>query len=87
MNKLQLDPPLGAWAAPRYVVRVQRQSRSRTPWSWAICEEGKAEPCRQSTRLYCSADEAWVVGRAVLERLGPPTRHAALDTNASAGPL
>jgi len=69
MNRLQLDPPLGGGIAPRLVVRVQRQARPPTPWAWAIHEEGRTEPFRSSTQLYRSAEEAWAVGRAVLDRL------------------
>ena len=69
MNKLQMNPPLGGGMAPKLVVRVQRQARPPTPWAWAIHEEGQIEPFRSSAHLYRSAEEAWAVGRAVLNRL------------------
>ena len=69
MNKLQLDPPLGGGAPPHFVVRVERRARPPAPWAWAICEEGRIAPLRRSTRLYRSAEDAWMVGKAVLERL------------------
>lgn len=69
MNKLQLDPPLAGGIAPRLVVKVQRQARPPTPWAWTIHEEGRVEPFRCSTRLYRSAEDAWAVGRAVLDCL------------------
>ena len=61
-----MHPPLAA--EPRFVVRVRRSARPPTPWAWAIHEEGLAEPSRCSTRLYRCAEDAWAVGRAVLER-------------------
>jgi hypothetical protein len=73
MNKLQLDPPLGGWAPPQFVVKAERTARGPRPWTWAIYEEGRAEPYRCSTQFYRSADEAWAVGRAMLDRLGKPT--------------
>ena len=69
MNKLQMDPPLGGGARPRFFVRAQRVARPPTPWTWAICEEGRAEPLRCSARLYRSAEDAWAVGHAMLDRL------------------
>jgi hypothetical protein len=69
MSKLQMRPPLGAAAPVRLVVRAQRVARPPRPWAWAIHEEGETEPLRRSTRLYRCADDAWAVGRAVLERL------------------
>ena len=93
MNKLQMDPPLGGAALPRFFVRAQRQARPPTPWTWAIYEEGRAEPYRCSARFYRSADEAWAVGRAMLDRLGKPAertppvqqRNAAPDNGPLAG--
>ena len=70
MSKPQMDPPPGGGARPRYVVRVHRRARPPAPWAWAICEEGSDEPRRRSTRLYRCAEDAWAVGRAVLDRLG-----------------
>ncbi len=69
MNKLQMDPPLGSGIAPQLVVKAQRVARPPTPWMWAIYEEGKTYPLRRLTRLYCSAEDAWTVGRALLSRL------------------
>lgn len=69
MNKLQMDPPLGSGAAPCFVVKVHRRARPPTPWTWAIYEEGREEPARCSTRNYRSAEDAWAVGSAVLDRL------------------
>ena len=62
-------PPIGGGTAPRLVIRVQRRVRLPTPWAWAIYEEGRAEPFRCSTRFYRSAEDAWMVGRAMLNRL------------------
>ena len=72
MNKLQMAPALADGAAPRFFVRVRRRPRPREPWTWEIYEEGRAEPCRRSTRFYRSADEAWTVGRTMLARAGKP---------------
>jgi hypothetical protein len=67
VDKPQTHPPLAA--EPRFVVKVQRRARPPTPWAWAIHEEGRAEPARCSTRLYRSAEDAWAVGKTVLERM------------------
>jgi hypothetical protein len=82
MNKLHMDPPLGSGTAPRLVVKAQRVARPPTPWSWAIYEEGETCPFRCSTRLYRSAEDAWAVGRTLLNRLPrsamkaqPPAQH------------
>ena len=72
MNMLLMAPPLGDGAAPRFFVRVRRLARPPAPWRWAIHEKGRADPCRCSTRSYRCADEAWAVGRAMLDRVGPP---------------
>jgi hypothetical protein len=69
MNKLQMDPPLGGGTPPQFIVKAQRLARPPAPWIWAIYEEGSAHPCRCSSRFYRSAEEAWVVGRAMLDRL------------------
>jgi hypothetical protein len=69
MSKPQTHPSPGLGAEPRFVVKVQRRARPPTPWAWAIHEEGRAEPARRSTRLYRCAEDAWAVGKAVLERL------------------
>ena len=69
MNKLQMDPSFGGGTAPRLVVSAARVARPPTPWTWMIHEEGCPEPVRSSTRLYRSAEDAWTVGKAVLERL------------------
>jgi hypothetical protein len=69
MTKLQMDPPLGDRAPPRLLIKVERRARPPEPWAWMICQEGRAEPLRCSTRCYRSAEDAWTVGRAVLERL------------------
>ena len=77
MNKLQMDPPLGGGAPPHFAVKVERRARQPAPWAWAICEEGRTAPLRRSTRLYRSAEDAWTVGKAVLERLPTLTVNAA----------
>ncbi len=77
MNKLQMDPPLGSGAEPRFVVKAQHVARPPTPWTWAIYEEGQAYPLRRSTRLYRSAEDAWMVGRALLSRLPKSAINAA----------
>lgn len=69
MNKLQVVPPLGVSAPPRFVVKVQHLARCSSPWTWAIYEETGPEPVRCSTRFYRSAEDAWAVGHAMLERL------------------
>jgi hypothetical protein len=69
MSKPQAASSTGFVAEPRSVVKVQRRARPPGPWAWAIHEEGRAEPARCSTRLYRCAEDAWAVGRAVLERL------------------
>lgn len=74
MNKSQTDPLLGTPAPRRYFVKAQREARPPTPWVWLIYEEGQAEPCRRSDRLYSSAEDAWAVGRALLVRYGGPWR-------------
>jgi hypothetical protein len=43
----------------------------------AIYEEGKTYPLRRSTRLYRSAEDAWMVGRALLSRLPKSAINAA----------
>src|SRR3712207_6003252 len=67
-----MEPPLGAGAAPRLFGRAHRRVRPPTPWTWAIHQEGQAEPCRCSTRFCRSADEVWAVCHAPLERVGKP---------------
>jgi len=69
MSNLQMDPPLGGGAPPRLVVKAKRVARPPMPWAWIIQEEGDTQPLRTSTRLYASAEEAWAVGHAMLERL------------------
>ena len=69
-----MAPPLRKGAAPRFLVRVHRPARPPLPWAWAIHQEGRARPCRRATRFYRSADEAWAVGNALLNRVGGPTR-------------
>ncbi len=71
MSKLRTAPPLpgGGAAPPRFFVRAERVARPPAPCSWAIHEEGRAEPLRCSTRAYRSAEDAWAVGSAVLDRL------------------
>jgi hypothetical protein len=64
-----MDPFLGGGAAPRLIVRAQRVARPPTPWAWAIREEGRAGPLRCSNRRYRSAEDAWAVGHALLDRL------------------
>jgi hypothetical protein len=51
------------------MVKVQRQARPPTPWAWAIHEDGQSAPLRCSTRFYRSAEDAWKVGRAMLDHL------------------
>jgi len=77
MNKLQMDPPVGPAAPPHFVVKVQHVTRTSSPWTWAIYEEARGEPVRCSTRFYRSAEDAWAVGRAMLERLPKPAIKAA----------
>ena len=72
MSKLRMGPPPVGGAPPRFVVKAQRVAKPPTPWTWTICEEGRLDPLRRSARLYRSAEEAWAVGRAVLERVGKP---------------
>jgi hypothetical protein len=67
MDKPQTHPS-PASRPSRASVKVERRARPPTPWAWAIHEEGRAEPARCSTRLYRCAEDAWAVGRAVLER-------------------
>jgi hypothetical protein len=69
MDKLQMNPPFGLEAPPRLVVKVQRVARPPSRRIWAICEEIGGGRARCSTHLYRSAEEAWAVGRAVLDRL------------------
>ena len=69
MSKPQAVPSVRDGTGPCLVVKVQRRARPPAPWAWAIHEEGQAEPSRCSTRLYRCAEDAWAVGRAVLERL------------------
>jgi hypothetical protein len=69
MRKLQMDPPLGGDTVPKLFVKVLRQARPPTPWSWVIYEEGQPEPFRRSTENYRCAEDAWEVGRAMLNRL------------------
>jgi hypothetical protein len=69
MNKLQMDPPLGGGAPLHLIIKVERRARPPAPWVWTICEEGRTEPLQCSKRLYRSAEDAWTVGKAVLERL------------------
>ena len=76
MSKLHMDPPLGSGAPPRFFVRAQRVARPPTPWAWAIYEEARPEPVRCSTRLYRSAEDAWAVGHAMLDRLPKPVIRA-----------
>jgi hypothetical protein len=76
MSKLQNDPPLREGVTPEFVVRPQRVARPPTPWTWVIYEEGRAEPLRCSTRHYRCAEDAWTVGKAVLERLPKPIARA-----------
>jgi hypothetical protein len=67
------------------MVKVQRQARPPTPWTWAIHEDGQSAPLRRSTRFYRSAEDAWKVGRAMLDHL-PQTAGLAVplvDQNAS----
>ena len=59
--------------------RVAPAARPPTPWTWAICEEGRAEPLRCSTRLYRSAEDAWAVGHAMLDRLPKAAVNALAD--------
>jgi hypothetical protein len=80
MNKLQMDPPLGGGTVPRFFVRVQRRAQPPAPWAWEIYEEGRTAPSRCSTRSYRSADEAWAVGRAMLDHLRKPAHRAASGT-------
>ena len=54
----------------RFSVMVQRLARPPMPWTWAIYEDGATDPRRCSSRFYRSAEEAWAVGRAMLDRLG-----------------
>ena len=79
MNKLQMDPPLGGGAPPRFFIRAQRVARPPTPWTWTIHEEARPEPVRCSTRLYRSAEDAWAVGHAVLNRLPKSAVNALAD--------
>jgi hypothetical protein len=76
MNKLQMDPPLGPGAPPSFVVKVQHVAQPRSLWTWAIFEEASPEPVRRSTRFYRSAEDAWAVGHAMLERLPKPAIRA-----------
>jgi hypothetical protein len=69
VNKLQMDPPLGAGAPSRFFVKAQRVARPPMPWAWAIYEEGRTHPFQCSRRLYRSAEDAWAVGHAMLDRL------------------
>jgi len=69
MSKLQMDPPLGAGAPSRLFVKAQRVARPPSPWTWVIYEEGRPHPFRCSRRLYRSAEDAWAVGHAMLDRL------------------
>jgi hypothetical protein len=69
MSKLRMDPPLGGGTAPELFVKVLRRARPPTPWSWAIHEEGQSEPFRRSMQNYRCAEDAWAVGRAMLNRL------------------
>ena len=73
MNKLQMHPPLRDGAPARFEVKVQRLARPPAPWVWEIYEEGRTEACRRSSRLYRSAEDAWAVGTAMLNRLGKPS--------------
>jgi hypothetical protein len=84
MDKLQMDPPVGGGAAPQFVVRAQRVARPPTPWRWTIHEEGRAEPLRCSTRLYRSAEDAWAVGQAMLDRLPKSTVNALAEEQRNA---
>ena len=80
MRNPQTSPPIGGGAAPRLVIRVQRRARLPAPWAWVIYEEGQSEPCRCSTRFYRSAEDAWMVGGAMLNRLP----HSAITSLAEA---
>jgi hypothetical protein len=89
MSKLQMDPPLGGVVPVQFIVRIRRKGRPPTPWAWAIYEEGQATPCRSSTQFYRSAEDAWAVGHAMLDRMvkpggGMPDRQP--DTGSGCGP-
>jgi hypothetical protein len=86
MNKLQMDPPVGLGAPPRFVVKVQHVARPSSPWTWAIYEETGPEPVRCSTRFYRCAEDAWAVGHAMLERLPRPAIRAAPSAQSNAAP-
>ena len=86
MNKLQMDPPLGGGASARYFVKAQRVARPPTPWTWAIYEEARREPVWCSTRLYRSAEDAWAVGHAMLDRLPKSVVNAAAEAPPNAVP-
>jgi hypothetical protein len=77
MSGLPIGHALGVGARARYYVRTLRTARPPTPWTWAICEEGRPEPVRCSTQHYRSAEDAWAVGSAVLDRLPKATLAAA----------
>ena len=72
MSNLRTDLPVTGGAPPLRFVKVQRRTRAPAPWTWAIHEEGRAEAVLSSTRCYRCAEDAWVVGRAVLGRLPKP---------------
>jgi hypothetical protein len=69
MNKPRTDSSRREGATPALMVKVQRQARPPTPWTWAIHKDGQSAPLRCSTRFYRSAEDAWKVGRAMLDHL------------------
>jgi hypothetical protein len=59
----------------RLFVRVERSSaKPALPWMWVIYEEGRADAHQTSNRFYRSAEEAWSVGQAMLDRVTHPGR-------------
>jgi len=86
MSKLHMAPPLGGGAPPRLFVKAQRVARPPTPWAWIIYEEGESQPLRRSTQLYPSAEEAWAVGHAMLNRLPRSVLHTPVQSQRDAAP-
>jgi hypothetical protein len=86
MNKPRMNFSRKDSATPALVVRVQRKARSPTPWTWAIHEDGQPAPLRCSTRFYRSAEDAWKVGRAMLDHLPRATSQAVPLVHQNASP-
>ena len=68
------------WRPPRrFSVVVQRLARPPMPWTWAIHEDGVSDPYHCSSRFYRSAEEAWTVGRTVLDRITNPAYRTSVE--------